>query len=151
MPCWNGGGTVKLTILTSDFNKASSTLIQSVQNAICPNLSNEGLGIAPIGHSVTVDTVEEVQINLSTMVTLSEGYSLETVTEQITSVLNRYLLELRKTWEDNNIIIRIEQIKARILDVDGVLDITTTAINNSASNIELLSNQICILGEVNVS
>lgn len=47
-PVWNGGGTVKLTILDSEFNKASNTLIENVQNEICPSLSDEGLGIAPI-------------------------------------------------------------------------------------------------------
>ena len=48
IPCWNGGGTVKLIILDSDFNKASNILIQKVQNEICPNLSEEGIGLAPI-------------------------------------------------------------------------------------------------------
>lgn len=47
-PCWNGGGTVKLTILDSEFNKASDVLIEKVQNEICPELSSEGLGLAPI-------------------------------------------------------------------------------------------------------
>lgn len=72
------------------------------------------------------------------------------MTEQITSILNSYLLELRKTWEENNIIVRIEQIKARMLNIDGVLDINNTSINNSTSNIQLTANQICVIGEVNV-
>ena len=47
-PVWNGGGTVKLTILDSVFNKASETLINLVQETICPNKENTGIGIAPI-------------------------------------------------------------------------------------------------------
>ena len=47
-PCWNGGGTVKLTILDSNFNKATDILIDKVQDTICPGLSADGLGVAPI-------------------------------------------------------------------------------------------------------
>ena len=47
-PCWNGGGTVKLTILDSSFNKATNILIDKVQDTICPGLSSDGLGVAPI-------------------------------------------------------------------------------------------------------
>lgn len=48
IPVWNGGGTVKLIILDSEFNKSSDVLIEEVQNKICPNFSNEGIGLAPI-------------------------------------------------------------------------------------------------------
>lgn len=48
IPIWNGAGTVKLTILDSDYNKATNILIDKVQMEICPNMSDEGLGLAPI-------------------------------------------------------------------------------------------------------
>lgn len=48
IPVWNGGGTVKLTILDSDYNKASTQLIEKVQEEICPNMNSNGLGLAPI-------------------------------------------------------------------------------------------------------
>ena len=47
-PVWNGGGTVKLTILDSNYNKATNILIENIQNEICPNKKNLGLGLAPI-------------------------------------------------------------------------------------------------------
>lgn len=150
-PVWNGGGTVKLTILDSNFNKASTELVELVQKDICPNITDEGIGIAPIGHKVTVDTVEEVEINLSTTITLVETYSSETIKEQIKEVLQTYFEELRKTWEEaNNLIIRISQIEARILNLSGVLDIQDTKLNNLTSNIELAINEIPIVGEVTV-
>ena len=48
IPVWNGGGTVKLIILNSDYDIASDVLIANVQETICPDLSDEGLGLAPI-------------------------------------------------------------------------------------------------------
>lgn len=75
-PIWNGGGTVLLTILNSEFSKASDTLIASVQNEIDPTSDGSGVGIAPIGHIVTVNTAEEVPVNISTSITFKDGYSL---------------------------------------------------------------------------
>lgn len=48
VPAWNGGGTVKLMILDSNYNKASNELISRVQETICPNENSNGIGLAPI-------------------------------------------------------------------------------------------------------
>lgn len=56
---WNGGGTVKLRLLDSDNNIPSSELLELVQTQVDPvQNSGEGLGIAPIGHSVTVESAD---------------------------------------------------------------------------------------------
>src|SRR5690606_29153179 len=69
-PAWNGGGTVKLVIIDSDYNKPSSVLVDEVQTAIDPE-QNQGLGygLAPIGHTVTVVGVDEVTIDIETEIT----------------------------------------------------------------------------------
>lgn len=48
IPVWNGGGTVKLIITDSNYNIASNTLIEKVQNNMCPDMSDKGMGLAPI-------------------------------------------------------------------------------------------------------
>lgn len=48
IPVWNGGGTVKLIIINSDYGVASSTLVKAVQEAIDPDPQGTGSGIAPI-------------------------------------------------------------------------------------------------------
>lgn len=48
IPCWNGGGTVKLIILDSNYKEATETLINEVQEKICPNESENGEGLAPV-------------------------------------------------------------------------------------------------------
>lgn len=151
IPVWNGGGTVKLIILNSDYNIASNVLLENVQEAICPNLTDEGTGLAPIGHKVTVVTPEETEINVNTKITLSSGSVLETVQARIRTALDNYLLELRKSWEDNNsLIVRISQIESTILNVEGVLDVSTTTINGQVSNLEITQEYLPILGNVEV-
>lgn len=151
IPVWAGGGTVKLIILDSNYNKASSVLIDKVQQEICPNKEPSGLGIAPIGHIVTVVTPNESIMKISSKIQCSEGATIQTVKPKITEELKKYFIELRKKWElSESTVVRISQIESIILNVEGVLDITQTTINGSALNIQLNKEQIPILGEVNV-
>jgi len=148
-PIWNGGGTVKLTILNSEFNKASSELIQSVQNIIDPTQDGHGVGLAPIGHVVTVDTVEEIEVNISTSITFDEGYSFDGQKQKIIDTISEYLLEIRKDWANQiNSIVRIAQIESRIMNIEGVIDISNTKINSSSANLMLTKYQTPKMGGV---
>lgn len=148
-PIWNGGGTVKLTILDSNFDKATSTLIETVQTEICPGFSEEGLGLAPIGHVVTVDTVTEISIEVKTEITIETTTTKDKVKENIKKSISEYLLGLRKLWEDTDTtVVRKAQIEALILNTEGVIDVTKTLINNQNGNVLLSKYQIPILGEV---
>lgn len=148
-PVWNGGGTVKLTILDSTYNIANATLIETVQNAIDPIQDGNGAGIAPIGHIVTVDTPTEIVININTNITLQSGYTFEGIKNSLEESIETYLLELREEWANQNtLVVRLSQIERRILDVEGVVDITNTEINNSSSNLVLTAYQVPVLGEI---
>lgn len=148
-PVWDGGGTVKLTILNSDFNRASNTLITNVQKEIDPSQLADGLGIAPIGHVVTVDTAKDKTVNVSLTLTFDDGYSFATLENTIESVLGNYLLELRKDWVNQPYtIVRTAQIDTRILAIDGIIDIESTRINGVATNLQLDAYEIPILGVV---
>lgn len=144
------GGTVKLTILDSDFNKASDILINTVQAAIDPqDMAGEGAGIAPIGHVVSVDTVTDVAINITATLTFDTGYSWSNLQSSIESVIEAYLLELRKTWADNNyLVVRISQIEIRFLGIKGIVDISGTKINGSEDNLTIGNFEIPVFGGV---
>lgn len=148
-PVWNGGGTVRLTILNSEFDMASDVLIDSVQQEIDPTRDGCGIGIAPIGHIVTVDTVEQVATNINTRVVCDVGYSYSQIESSILEVLDGYLLDLRKEWgSSDSCIVRIAQIESKIMGVAGVLDISSTTVNGSGDNLVLGEYQVPILGEL---
>lgn len=149
-PVWNGGGTVLLTILNSEFSKASDTLIQKVQEEIDPTQDSSGQGIAPIGHIVTVRTADETVVNISTSITFQEGYSFNGCKAVIIEAIQAYLLEIRKAWADESAcVVRISQIETRIMNITGVVDVTGTKINGETSNLVLDKYSIPILGEIN--
>ncbi len=149
IPIWNGGGTVKLVILDSEYNPASKELIKKVQNEIDPSKDGTGAGMAPIGHVVTVDTVDKVTVNIGSRITFDSGYSFESVKMEIINVLKGYLLELRKNWEDSDsLTVKISQINTRISGIKGVSDIEDTTINGKTENLVVEAYNVPIEGEV---
>ena len=151
VPVWNGGGTVKLTIIDSTFGVPTDELIASVQNTIDPvGHSGEGVGLAPIGHVVTVFGVLGRSIDIVTNITYQTGWNWDSAKSYILNAIDLYFKDLSKTWEDNeNLIVRISQLEARILTCEGVLDVSGTTLNGSASNMPLDVNEIPIRGTVN--
>ncbi len=79
-PVWNGGGTVKIVFVNSDWGIPSSDLVNSVQTVVDP-VQNQGVGdgIAPIGHVVTVEGVTGTTINVSFTLTFSGSATWSTV------------------------------------------------------------------------
>lgn len=149
-PVWNGGGTVKLTILNSEFNEASQSLIEKVQKEIDPSKDHTGKGLAPIGHVVTVDTAKKKSVYIATELTLN-NIEILNIKNEIDKVLKDYLLELRKKWaSSDNIIIRISQIESRILTINPkIIDIKNTKINGYSVNLEIAVDEIPVWGDGN--
>lgn len=149
-PSWKGGGTVKVTIINSQFKVPTSELIQQVQGKVDPlEHQGEGLGIAPIGHKVTIAGVTETVVNIATTITYQPGSNFESAKSAIEGAIDTYFEELNKTWADNeSIVIRISQIETRLLNLEGVLDIANTKLNNEVSNLILGEDSIAKRGVI---
>lgn len=152
-PVWKGGGTVKVTFMDSTFGVPSDELIKSVQEAVDPVAKHgQGYGVAPIGHTVTVEGAEGVTVNIETSITYKDGWSWDSAASQIKEAVDGYLTELTSGWDDTNdtkLIVRISQIESRILQCDGVEDISGTKLNGSEDNLSLETYQIPIRGTIN--
>lgn len=151
-PVWNGGGTVKLTIIDSTFSVPSSTFVDEVQEIIDPEQNaGKGYGVAPIGHVVTVVGVKPKTVNIETTITYADGWSWEAAKTSIQEAVDGYFKEQAKAWKETkpNLIVRISQIESRILDCEGVLDISGTTLNGNASNLSLAVDEIPVRGTIN--
>jgi len=149
-PVWNGGGTVKLVIINSDYQKPSTTLIDNVQTAIDP-LQNQGqgVGIAPIGHTVTVVGCATHAVDITTSITFQEGWNWEAVKPYVEQAIDDYFKELASEWASlENIIVRISQIETRLLNLTGIMDIADTTLNGLSENLTIGADYIPIRGEV---
>lgn len=163
-PTWNGGGTVKCSILGANFLPASAELIESVQNAVDPP-PNQGLGLgfAPIGAKVTITTPDTVTVNVSAKVTLAQGYTLQQVQTPIETEIGAYLQQVRENWAVNTsggavtyaADVYIARITAAIVGTSGVVNATDIQINGVAEDLMLVetgqTQQVPVLGAVTLS
>lgn len=163
-PVWAGGGSVKLSIIDTDYNSCSSEFCQTILEKFDPENSGGetglGLGIAPIGHKVTVSTPLPRTINVSGKITLLPGYKLETLLPQIKLALEEYLLSLRQAWEnsddENNysVIVYLGRINFAILNVKGVSSAYELQLNGTDTDIRLTETsslqEIPVLGTVSL-
>ena len=152
-PIWAGGGTVKLVILDSTYNPPNADLLNRVQTAIDPEANHgEGVGLAPIGHTVTVTGAEAQPIAIQTTLTLAEDTTIGQLASALQTTLNTLFDTLRRSWaEQNNLTVRLAHIDAALLALDGVIDITGTTINGQTANITLDPDQVPTLGEVTIN
>lgn len=160
-PTWNGGGTVKCSVMGADYLPASPTLVEQVQLAVDPP-PNQGLGLgtAPIGAKVTVTAPEAVTVDVSARLALAPGYSITQVQPLVERAVERYLLEIRQAWAvpvnaaTNQYAsdVYLSRILAAIVGTSGVINATGAALNGGAEDLALRETgevqEIPVLGTV---
>ncbi len=148
-PIWNGGGTVKLVIIASDYSVPTQTLIDYVQNAIDPTPQGTGVGIAPIGHVVTVQGVSSVSVDIAANITYEPDWDWAAVQPYAEQAVDDYFKELGEGWDsDDYIVVRISQIETRFLNLPGIVDIADTTLNGLAQNLTLTADEIAVRGNI---
>ena len=149
-PVWQGGGTVKIVILSSEYTTPSQYLIDTIQTAVDPVQNHgEGLGIAPIGHIVTVVGAGQTVVDVSTNITYQNGYGFPNIQNAFEKAIDEYFQELNQSWEnEQNIVVRVSRIESRILDIDGVVDVSGTTLNGQQKNVVIESDNIVVRGNV---
>lgn len=163
-PTWNGGGTVKLSVLGADWLPASSTLVENVQKAVDPPPNQGlGLGMAPIGAQVTVVAPTELTVNVSATVTLASGYEIGQVQQPIEDAIEAYLLTVRQAWDTNTSAtsvvyeanVYLARITAAIVGVTGVVNATNVQLNGGTADLILTESgatqQVPVMGTVSLS
>ena len=127
-------------------------MIRLVQETLDPEQSaGEGDGTAPIGHVVKVAGAKEKPINITLQgIEYKSGYTYANRKEEIESAIDSYLLQLRREWaEEDRLVIRMSQMEHRLMEIEGILDIGQTLLNEKAENVILESDEIPVRGEVN--
>lgn len=144
-PVWDGPGTVKVVVLGADFRPVSEYLINQITDAAYND-------IVPIGADVTFVSASAVSINITIGLTYASGYSWETCESDIMAVLEDYLSSTREAWEstgsEGHTVLYLSRVQAALLDVEGVLDVTSTTLNGTAASLTLGVDEVPVLGEV---
>lgn len=143
-PLWDGDNTVKVVIIDSNKQPASSDLVQKAQEYIDPDITGTGNGQAPIGAFCTIVSATGKPIEVSVNITRESAYTSEQVKENIEDNLYKYLQDV--AFEEN--IVSYAIIGSTILSSEGVLDYEGLLVNGGTANIEVDEEEVAILGEV---
>lgn len=169
-PTWDGGGTVKLSIVDSDYmpirnaDGTEGTFVRTVQGIIDPdaisgqNSSGLGLGQAPIDHRVTVTTPTAFEVVITADI-VTTGASLDVVMPKILTAVQSYFRTLRQAWDEGNDLNKYSlsvfqaQIIRAALSVEEIANITNVRLNGKAEDIILTQDsttqQIPVLKSIN--
>lgn len=157
-PVWNGGGSVKIVFMTTEYKPPTADFIAAVQEQIDPvPFNGQGVGIAPIGHTVTVEGVQNSAIAIAMKLTAEQP--AESYQTEIEGVIDAYFEELNVTWPETKIdrsdrisntglTVRIAQIESRILNITGVIDVENLTLNSSDENLVLGVDELAVRGEL---
>lgn len=162
IPVWNGGGTVKLIVTDSEFKEPTSELISKVQEIIDPiPFHQKGVGVAPIGHYVTVVGAKSKKVNITCEISKSRDSNLKEIKREIEKDVEEYFKNQRKKWSsyekvDSNIYvendIRLAKITSIVLNVADVIDYETIKFTDTDKKIfDLSEDELPVLGDVIVT
>ncbi|KNY26316.1 baseplate J/gp47 family protein [Pseudobacteroides cellulosolvens] len=138
-PIWNGNNTVKVSILNSNNDIASTELINSFQEFLDPNKEGLGEGVAPIGAIVTVTTATYKNINIVATVNVAEGYTL-TQAQQATQLAIGNYFRNEISYKKN--VVSYFTIGTVLTNLNEIESIVSLTLNGGNSDITLLTEEI---------
>lgn len=141
-PAADGGGTVTLTLLDSRMLPAEETVLSLVREEICGE--GGGLGLAPIGHTVTVRPAQGADITVTARVS-GPADALEAVQNAV----EEYLYSLRQHWMEEKAEVRLSALTGCILAAEGVTDVTGVTLCGGSENLVLGEDQVPVFDRDN--
>lgn len=168
---YNGGGTVLCSIISDEYGAASSALVATVQETICPfeegtsTPSPNGYGIAPIGAAVTITSATELPINITADIDFLGNIEngIATYGDEIKAAIGEYITTVAQDWGKQiqahqvsyPVTVYIARIIYAILSVDAVANVRNVTLNGGTTDLSLTESaalqQVPVLGEVTLN
>lgn len=142
-PCWDGVGTVKVSVISAAGRAVSSSLLADFQEYLDPDSKGLGEGQAPIGAKVTCTTATEQKVNVVANVKLAEGYT-DVATIDTSKVLTDFFSEI--AYVDSSV--NFMKLGALLMTVDGIKSVESLTLNGSNGNLALGDEVVPVLGTV---
>ncbi len=136
MPLWNGNGTVKVLISTPDKTDPTEELLQRVSDYIEDN--------APIGATVTVASVDYVDVDIVADCVIDSSGSTTTVKAEFTELLKQYL-------DTADLTVSYLRMSDLLFNCQGVEDVTNYTMNGGKVSINLSETQVARAGSITIN
>lgn len=151
-PLWAGICTVKGVVVDTQGLPATHSVVNRVQEYIDPDSLGLGEGAANLGAHFTAVSATQKTIDLSFSAVLLSAATLEQVKTETQEAVKEYFKEqVLNTPESESVVIRISKVGAVINGLPSILDYSDLTFNSSTANVEILDEEVAVLGEVTIN
>lgn len=154
IPAWNGGGTVKIIIASGTYGAPSDDVVTSVKETLDPDDNGDGMGVAPIGHHVTVVGAQLDSVDIGVTATYATGWTASSAQTSAEDAIKAYFEELAQTWggDSDTITVKRVQIEARLIELAAFDDISSITLAGVEGNYTVKGSEyIPAVGTVTLS
>ena len=136
-PAWQYNGSVLLSVVDPLYNPITNEFSQNLKEQIDPEDSTgQGIGIAPIGHYVTITTPTRRDVDVALSITFVNTETIETIQEEVERKIKEYFLSIRQSYaQDVNLTIYRARIIEKVLELEFVLNVTDVKLNGEMNDI----------------
>lgn len=136
-PAWQYNGSVLLSVVDPLYNPITTEFAKNLKEQIDPEESTgEGIGIAPIGHYVTITTPTRQDVDVALSITFVNTETIETIQEEVERKIKEYFLSIRQSYgQDVNLTIYRARIIEKVLELEFVLNVTDVKLNGKMNDI----------------
>lgn len=157
--------SIVVSIVDNDYNPFSQTQLDEISELLDPSsYPGGGRGMLPFGHHPLVVSPTEKTIDISLTIVPEPSHTTEELKNDIVNKVSEYINDVRKNWAYISdygaanlfsVIIYQAQIIAKVLEVDGVLSVSSVIINSEDADCILSETkalqEIPIIGSIDVA
>ena len=136
-PAWQYNGSVLLSVVDPLYNPITDEFARNLKEQIDPEDSTgQGIGIAPIGHYVTITTPTRQDVDVALTIEFLKTETTETIQEEVERKIEEYFLSIRQSYaQDVNLTIYRARIIEKVLELEFVLNVTDVKLNGKMNDI----------------
>ena len=137
-PAWQRNGSVLLSVVDPSFNPITNEFATYLKELIDPEEnSGQGVGIAPIGHIVTITTPVEQTIDVELTLKIEENVVQDEISSEVITVIENYIQSVKEQFaQDVNLAIYRSRIIDRLFDnISEILNVKDVLLNNTDADI----------------
>ena len=157
-PAWQYNGSVLLSIVDPTYNPITTEFINNLKEQIDPEENTgKGVGIAPIGHYVTITTPTKKTVDIKLTIEFVNTETIETIQEDVENKIEEYFTTIRESFgQDVNLTIYRARIIEKVLELESVINVTDVTLNNEMKDIVYIDEGLInyqylpYLGEVTI-
>lgn len=136
-PAWQYNGSVLLSIVDPLYNPITDEFAKNLKQHIDPEESTgEGIGMAPIGHYVTITTPVKKTVNVTLTAEFLNTETVETIQEDVENKIKEYFTAVRQSFgQDVNLTIYRARIIEKLLELEFMLNVTDVKLNGEMTDV----------------